>query len=86
MSNERLEAKVDKIIEKVASIDTTLAKQEVNLALHMRRSDALEAQIEPIKQHVAMVAGAMKLLKWVAGTSFGSAIAHAILHYVMKVY
>ena len=86
MSNDRLEDKIDKLVDKVSSIDITLAKQEVNLALHMKRADALEAQIEPLKQHVEMVSTAAKFFKWIAGTGIGSALIHTVLHYLMKVY
>lgn len=62
----RIENKIDKLHDRLGSIDMTLAKQEVNLTLHMKRSDHLEAQIEPIKEHIAMIQGAIKFGKWIA--------------------
>lgn len=59
---EKLESKIDKLDERLDSIDKTLVKQEVNLQLHMKRSDALESQIKPIQAHVLKVEGALKAL------------------------
>lgn len=58
----RIEDKVDKIIDKIGSIDVTLAAQHVSLTDHIRRTELLEKEIEPIKKHVSMVHGAMKLI------------------------
>ena len=44
----RIEAKVDSVVDRLGSIDKTLAAQHVSLKQHMRRSDALEAQVKPI--------------------------------------
>lgn len=67
--NSRLESKIDKIVDRVASIDATLAAQHVSLQEHMRRSDALEKQldqtkkeVEPLKKTIAAMEGAWKLL------------------------
>jgi len=58
----RLEVKVDKVLERVGNIDVTLAAQHESLKDHIRRTELLEGEIEPIKKHVAMVGGAMKAL------------------------
>lgn len=52
---ERVEEKIDKILEHTADINITLAKQEEQLTYHIKRTDLLEAQLEPIKSHVAAV-------------------------------
>lgn len=64
--SELMENKLDKIIEKIASIDVTLAKQSVILEEHVKRTNLLEEKIEPIEKHVAMVNGALKLLGLIA--------------------
>jgi uncharacterized coiled-coil protein SlyX len=58
-----------KIEDRLISIDTTLAKQEVHLQEHMRRSAAneravelLSQQLSPIKKHVAMLEGSLKFV------------------------
>lgn len=62
----RIENKLDHVVEKIGSIDVTLAKQHVSLAEHIRRTNALESQLEPVKRHVNMVHGALKLIGLVA--------------------
>lgn len=61
--------KTDKIEERLTSIDVTLARQEGHLQEHMRRSEANERAVEvlgqqlgPIKKHVNMLEGSLKLL------------------------
>ena len=78
MSDEllRIEAKIDKIDEKISNIDITLAKQQVILEEHQRRSLAnekiaatLSAELKPVFNHVAMVQGSMKLIALLAALS-----------------
>lgn len=69
MTNEILE----KILQELVEIKIIQAKQEVNLQIHMKRSDMLEEavalqkqqfqnELEPIKTHVNMVNGGVKLV------------------------
>lgn len=62
MDNKRVEEKLDKVVEKISSIDVTLAKQSVILDEHVRRSNLLEAKMVPLEKHVSMVNGALKLI------------------------
>lgn len=59
---ERIEEKLDKVVEHIGSIDITLATQHVSLAEHIKRTAMLEEQIIPINKHVNMVKGAIALL------------------------
>lgn len=59
---ERIETKLDDTNEHLASIDVTLASQHVSLKHHIRRTELLEKELAPIKRHVDMVNGALKLL------------------------
>lgn len=58
----RIENKIDKVVEHIGSIDVTLSAQHVSLAEHIRRTNALEAKVQPIEKHAAMVSGALKLI------------------------
>jgi len=78
---ERIEIKVDKLSDSLGRIDSTLAAQHESLKEHMRRSYALEAQVEPLRNHVAMVNGVVKFLGL---TSMVAAIASAIYAIVHK--
>lgn len=62
----RIENKIDKISDRLNSIDSTLSAQHVSLREHMRRTSLLEKQIKPIETHVTMVHGAMKLVGVIA--------------------
>ena len=64
--------KLDKLDDRLDSVDRTLVKQEANLAEHMRRTELLESQherlysdLEPVKAHVNQVKAGIKILAFV---------------------
>lgn len=59
---DRLDSKVDRLDERVDSIDRTLAVNTESLREHMRRTALIEDDIKPIKKHVAMLEGGLKLV------------------------
>lgn len=63
---KRLEAKVDKLDERLDNMDKTLVLQEANLKEHMKRSDLLEKKLEPVEKHVHAVNTIFKLIGVVA--------------------
>jgi hypothetical protein len=63
---KRLETKIDQIGDKMSSIDITLAVLTESVVHHVKRTDILEAKIEPLDKHVAMVNGALKALGVIA--------------------
>lgn len=79
---ERIEDKIDKIGDRMSSIDTTLASQHISLQDHIRRTELLENAVEPIKKHVAMVHGALKLIGLVAMVLGGIEGIVALLTYL----
>lgn len=85
MSDDRLnriEGKVDKIVEHVSSIDVTLAKQHESLKDHIRRSDLLEQKLIPVEKHVAMMQGALKLIGLMATLAGIAAAVIEMLKYL----
>jgi hypothetical protein len=64
---DRIEDKIDKIVEHTAYMDVTLAKQHVSLDEHIKRTTQIEAELLPIKAHVNKVKGAIALLTFLAG-------------------
>lgn len=63
MSDTKLIIDMLKDLDKrVDSIDITLARQEVSLAEHIRRTNILEEKLEPVEKHVTMLNGVMKFL------------------------
>lgn len=81
MDEKRVLDKLDEMGKHLNSIDVTLAKQEVNLDNHIRRTDLAEEsislirdEIKPIKKHIHMMEGALKLigvLSLVVGLLYG---------------
>lgn len=62
----RIEEKIDDTNDHLASIDITLSAQHVSLKDHIRRTAILEAEIKPIRKHVDMMNGALKLMGIIA--------------------
>lgn len=58
----RIETKLDKVADKIQTIEVVLSKQHVVLADHIRRTELLEEGMKPLQTHVAMVHGALKLI------------------------
>ena len=54
---DKVENKIDVILEKIHSIDKTLERNTASLELHMKRSDALEKKLEPVERHVTIIQG-----------------------------
>jgi len=52
---ERLEEKLDKIVEQIAEINVTMARNTASLDEHIRRTNMLEEKLEPVEKHVLMV-------------------------------
>lgn len=59
---ERIEKKVDDLSDHLSSIDITLAAQHVSLREHIKRTALLEKEMAPVKKHVNMVHGAIRLI------------------------
>lgn len=82
---ERIEAKLDKVNERLSSMDATLAGQHVSLKDHIRRTTLLEAMVEVLRRHDAMWAGALKLVgigAMLAGIIEGTVALLAYLRHV----
>jgi len=70
-SIDRIETKVDKVVEHVSSIDVTLAVNTNSLIEHMRRTAILENEMKPVKDHVSMVNGVFKFIMLLAALGAG---------------
>jgi len=65
----RIEEKIDIIVDRLNDTEKILAVQAEQLAYHIKRSDQLDTalgiiknDLKPIDRHVSMVQGAIKLL------------------------
>lgn len=61
-----MDKRLDNIENRLDSIDETLIKQHHSLVAHMKRSDALEAQVKPMHDLMLEVKGAVRLIKMIA--------------------
>lgn len=59
---ERMELKLDDLSDHLSAIDVTLGAQHISLKEHIRRTAILEADIRPVKRHIAMVEGVLKFM------------------------
>jgi len=59
---EKLHDKVDKIDERLDNIDVHLAIYNEQLKIRIKRTDLLEKDVKPIKEHVTEVRGMLKIL------------------------
>lgn len=64
---QRLEAKIDVIVDRIGSIDVTLVKQHESLKHHIKRTEILEQELRPIKKHVSTVSAIMKITGFMIG-------------------
>ena len=60
---ERIETKIDKLDEKLHSIDITLVKQEASLDKHIKRTDINEAQLQKFEKEIVPVLNSIKAVK-----------------------
>ena len=81
MDERRIEDKLDKIVDHISNIDTTLAKQSVILDEHIKRTELLEKKLEPVERHVTIVNALVKVTA-VLGSAIGTILG--IVHAVMK--
>lgn len=63
---DKINDRLEKMVDRLGSIDRTLVRQEGQLAEHIRRTELLEDEVRPIKAHVSHVEGAAKLVALLA--------------------
>lgn len=63
---ERIENKLDATNTHLAAIDVTLAKTQADVNYHIKRTDILEEQVKPIKQHTDELKAMVRILKILA--------------------
>ena len=60
--SSKLETKLDKLDERLDRIELILERNTQSLADHIRRTEILETEMKPVKDHVAMVGAWAKLV------------------------
>lgn len=84
MDNEKLENKLDKIVDHISSIDITLAKQQVTLDDHIRRTEILEDALKPIQRQYWVRSGIVALIGLLAAILSGLAGIPIVLQLLHK--
>lgn len=59
---QEISKSIERLDNNVDSINMTLARQEVHLAEHIRRTELLEEEMKPVRDHVNRVNALMLLL------------------------
>jgi hypothetical protein len=62
VTDDRLETKLDKIVDDVGEIKVHLGVYNVQLKEHMKRTELLEKKLEPVEKHVERLNGILKLI------------------------
>lgn len=76
-----VDQKLDKIVDTLGQQAVTLERLTVTVEDHVRRTNILEEDIKPIKKHVWMVSGALKLIGLMATVAaIAEGIAICIKH------
>lgn len=64
---DKIENKIDGLSVVSAETNKHLSVYNEQLKIHIKRTEMLEAVVEPIKRHVIMVNGIFKFLAYLAG-------------------
>jgi len=59
---DKHEEKMDVLLKQQGEMNVILALQEVSLAEHIKRTDILEAKLEPVEKHVDAVNVILKII------------------------
>lgn len=63
---EKLDSRLDKIDEKTDQMDKTLAKQNIQLTYHIKRTDILEKRLSTLDRHKNNIELIVRIIGWVA--------------------
>lgn len=77
---DRLHGKVDKLDERLDSIDKTLVINTTLLGEHIKRTNLLEAKVVSVEDHVKFVKRFGKFIAWSIGVLSGLSAIVAALH------
>lgn len=82
----RIEGKLEKIADRLGSIDVTLAKQEESLSFHIKRTNQLESVVSSVVKHIQMINGIIKFIAAVFATTAFIAGVVKIIEYLSKFF
>lgn len=80
---DKHEEKMDAMLDKQAEMNIILAKQEISLAEHIKRTNLLEIKLEPVEKHVNTV---NVILKIIGAISVAATLVIGILKLVQDIH
>jgi hypothetical protein len=66
---DKIYNKIEKIDDKLDNIDNHLSIYNEQLKIHIKRTDLLEKDLQPIKAHVMQIQGVIKFITYLIATS-----------------
>lgn len=81
---QRIESKLDKVVDHIGSIDITIARLTVSVEDHVRRTELLEQTVVPLKAHDNMRAGAAKFIVFILGVCAAIEGVVVLLQYLRR--
>lgn len=60
----KISDKIDKLDDRLDAIDTHMAVYNEQLKIHIKRTELLESDVAPIKDHIAQVRGVSKFVSF----------------------
>lgn len=81
---ERIEDKLDKVAGDQVDIKVHIAEIKKDLRYHIKRTDLLEADIKPVKKHVATVQAILKILGLISIIAAIAESLFVVLQYFKK--
>ena len=81
---DRIESKLDKVFEKQAEMNTTLAVLTETVKTHEKRSTTLEGIVLPMKERETQMQGVVHFLQWAGGFVVGACAIAEVLRWLIK--
>lgn len=63
---DKLDERLDRFEQNQSEANITLAKQEVSLSEHIKRTNLLEKKLEPVERHVQVINAILKAIGGIA--------------------
>lgn len=60
--DKRIEDKIDKISDDISDVKVTLVRNTISLEEHVKRTNMLEAKVDPIEKDIYMAKGAIAFI------------------------
>lgn len=80
----RIEDKIDKVVDHMGTMNSTLSAQHVSLVEHIRRTELLEEKVKPLESAYLMGKGALKVAAAIVATAGVLEAIITVINYLRK--